>query len=32
MSGWTVETQDATVTAEIEALPADIRAGLTRLR
>jgi Gp49-like protein DUF891 len=38
MSGWTVETLNATVTAELEALPADIRArmlrvaGLIRLR
>jgi len=32
MSGWTVETLDAMVTAEIEALPADIRARLRRWR
>jgi phage-related protein len=31
MSGWTVETLDAMVTAEIEALPADIRVGLRRV-
>jgi len=31
MSGWSVETLDAMVTAEIEALPADIRAWLRRV-
>jgi len=31
MRGWTVEILDATVTAEIEALPADIRARLRRV-
>ena len=31
MSGWTVETLDPMVTAEIEALPADIRARLRRV-
>ena len=30
-SAWTVETLDATVTAEIEALPADVRARLQRV-
>jgi phage-related protein len=30
-SAWAVETLDATVTAEIEALPADIRARLQRV-
>jgi phage-related protein len=30
MGGWAVETLDATVTAEIEALPAEVRARLTR--
>ena len=29
--GWTVTTLNATVDAEIEALPADMRARLTRL-
>ena len=31
MSGWTVETLDAMVTAEIEALPAEIRDRLSRV-
>lgn len=31
MRGWTVEILDATVTAEIEALPADIRVRLRRV-
>jgi hypothetical protein len=31
MSGWTVETLNAAVTAEIEALRADIRARLRRV-
>jgi Phage derived protein Gp49-like (DUF891) len=30
-SGWTVETLDHRVDREIEALPPDIRAGLTRI-
>lgn len=29
--GWTVETLDETVTAEVEALPADMRARLARV-
>jgi hypothetical protein len=29
---WTVETLNATIDAEIEALPSDIRARLSRLR
>jgi phage-related protein len=31
MPGWTVETLNATVTAEIEALPAEIRDQLARV-
>jgi phage-related protein len=31
MKGWTVETLNETVTAEIEALPADMRARLARI-
>lgn len=31
MNCWTVETLNKTVTAEIEALPADMRARLTRI-
>jgi phage-related protein len=31
MHGWTVETLNETVTAEIEALPADMRARLARI-
>jgi phage-related protein len=31
MNGWTVETLNETVTAEIEALPADMRARLERI-
>jgi hypothetical protein len=30
-NGWIVETLDATVTAEVEALPADVRGRLNRV-